>query len=101
VAEFLGKYDWRNSFALAHNAMFDGAILYWRFGIKPMAWLDTLSMARATDGLDAGNSLSKLVERYGLGRKEQKLSTPSVNDVKIFILTNSLHMVRIALMTWS
>jgi DNA polymerase len=69
MAEFLGKYDWRNSFALAHNAMFDGAILYWRFGIKPMAWLDTLSMARATDGLDAGNSLSKLVERYGLGRK--------------------------------
>jgi len=69
VSEFLGKYDWRNSFALAHNAMFDGAILYWWFGIKPMAWLDTLSMARATDGLDAGNSLSKLVERYSLGRK--------------------------------
>jgi DNA polymerase len=69
VSEFLGKYDWRNSFALAHNAMFDGAILWWWFGIKPMAWLDTLGMARATDGLDAGNSLSKLVERYGLGRK--------------------------------
>ena len=69
VADFLGGYDWRNSFALAHNAMFDGAILTWWFGIKPMAWLDTLGMARATDGLDAGNSLSKLVERYSLGRK--------------------------------
>ena len=69
VADFLSGYDWRNSFALAHNAMFDGAILAWWFAIKPMAWLDTLGMARATDGLEAGNSLSKLVERYSLGRK--------------------------------
>jgi DNA polymerase len=69
VLEFLNRFDWSNSFALAHNAMFDGAILTWRFGIKPMAWLDTLAMARATDGLEAGNSLAKLVERYGLGAK--------------------------------
>jgi len=66
---FLHNYDWGSSFALAHNAMFDSAILSWRFGIQPMAWLDTLSMARATDGLEAGNSLAKLVERYNLGRK--------------------------------
>ena len=69
VAEFLRGFDWANSFALAHNAMFDGAILTWRFGIKPMAWLDTLAMARATDGLEVGNSLAKLVDRYSLGRK--------------------------------
>jgi DNA polymerase len=66
---FLNGFDWGSSFALAHNAMFDGAILTWRFGIKPMAWLDTLAMARATDGLEVGNSLAKLVERYGLGKK--------------------------------
>jgi DNA polymerase len=66
---FLNGFDWGNSFALAHNAMFDGAILTWRFDIKPMAWLDTLAMARATDGLEVGNSLAKLVERYGLGKK--------------------------------
>ena len=69
VAGFLRGYDWANSFALAHNAMFDAAILSWRFDIKPMAWLDTLSMARATDGAEVGNSLAKLVERYDLGRK--------------------------------
>ena len=69
VSDFLHQYDWDNSFALAHNAMFDSAILTWGFGIKPMAWLDTLSMARATDGLEAGNSLAKLVERYNLGAK--------------------------------
>lgn len=69
IATCLSKYDWANSFALAHNAMFDSAILTWRFGIKPMAWLDTLCMARATDGLEVGNSLAKLVERYNLGAK--------------------------------
>jgi DNA polymerase len=69
ILGFLSNYDWSNSFALAHNAMFDSAILSWRFNIQPMAWLDTLSMARATDGLEAGNSLAKLAVRYDLGRK--------------------------------
>ena len=69
ISKFLNGFDWANSFALAHNAVFDGAILTWRFGIQPMAWLDTLAMARATDGLEAGNSLAKLVDRYSLGKK--------------------------------
>lgn len=69
ISKFLYQFDWCHSFALAHNAMFDAAILSWRFGIQPMAWLDTLSMARATDGLEAGNSLAKLVGRYSLGQK--------------------------------
>jgi DNA polymerase len=69
ILDFLSSYNWSSSFALAHNAMFDSAILSWRFGIFPMAWLDTLSMARATDGLEAGNSLAKLAVRYNLGRK--------------------------------
>lgn len=66
---WLEQFDWSNSFGLAHNAMFDSAILSWNFGIKPMAWLDTLSMARATDGLEVGNSLAKLATRYNLGVK--------------------------------
>jgi DNA polymerase len=49
--------------------MFDASILTWRFGIKPMAWLDTLSMARAVHGTEVGNSLAKLVEYYELGKK--------------------------------
>lgn len=69
ILDFLSSYNWSSSFALAHNAMFDSAILSWRFNIFPMAWLDTLSMARATDGLEAGNSLAKLAVRYNLGRK--------------------------------
>jgi DNA polymerase len=69
IKVWLEQFDWKNSFALAHNAMFDSAILSWHYGIKPMAWLDTLSMARATDGLEAGNSLAKLATRYNLGVK--------------------------------
>jgi DNA polymerase len=69
IQHWLTQFDWDNSFALAHNAMFDAAILNWIFGIKPKAWFDTLSMARATDGLEAGNSLAKLAVRYGLGVK--------------------------------
>jgi len=66
---WLEQFDWETSFALAHNALFDSAILSWVFDIKPMAWLDTLGMARATDGLEAGNSLAKLASRYSLGTK--------------------------------
>ena len=69
IKEWLNQFDWDNSFALAHNAMFDSAILSWTFGIKPKAWFDTLSMARASDGIEAGNSLAKLAERYGAGKK--------------------------------
>ena len=60
VASALASYDWGNSFVLAHNAMFDASILTWRFGIKPMAWLDTLSMARAVHGSEVGGSLAKI-----------------------------------------
>lgn len=67
--EWLQRFDWDNSFGLAHNAMFDAAILSWRFGIKPKAWFDTLAMARATEGMEVGNSLAKLAQRYNLGVK--------------------------------
>jgi DNA polymerase len=69
VREFLGRYSWGTSCVLAHNAMFDAGILTWVFGIKPMAWLDTLSMARAIHGTEVGNSLAKLVQYYNLGEK--------------------------------
>ena len=67
--EWLDQFDWSQSFVLAHNMLFDGAILAWRFGIHPMVLLDTLSMARAVDGVEVGNSLAKLAERYSLGVK--------------------------------
>jgi DNA polymerase len=69
IAKFLAGYDWSSSALLAHNAMFDAAILNWRFGIKPRAVLDTLSMARALHGSEVGNSLAKLSIYYELGEK--------------------------------
>jgi DNA polymerase len=66
---FLYGFNWGESLVLAHNTLFDGAILAWQFKIKPMGWLDTLCMARALDGVEVGNSLGKLAERYDLGVK--------------------------------
>jgi DNA polymerase len=66
---FLQKFDWANSIALAHNAVFDMAILNWRYGISPKKIADTLSMARAIHGTEVGGSLGALVQHYQLGEK--------------------------------
>ena len=67
--QFLKKFDWGNSLALAHNAPFDGAILKWVYGISPKGWLDTLSMGRALHGTNVGGSLKVLANYYNLGEK--------------------------------
>lgn len=67
--QFLKKFDWGNSLALAHNAPFDGAILKWVYGLSPKGWLDTLSMGRALHGTNVGGSLKVLANYYGLGEK--------------------------------
>lgn len=67
--DWLRQFDWERSFALAHNAIFDGAILSWLFDIKPKGWLDTLSMGRALHGSEVGGSLAVLAQHYGLGEK--------------------------------
>lgn len=62
-------YNWDEAALLCHNTMFDGAILAWHYGIKPRVYLDTLCMARAIHGVEAGGSLASLAERYNLGQK--------------------------------
>lgn len=74
---FLKQFDWENSLALAHNAVFDGFILSEHFAIKPKGWLDTLSMGRALHGTNVGGSLAVLAEFYGIGKKGTE-----VNDAK-------------------
>ncbi len=69
--EIKHKFDdieWGRYAVLCHNTLFDGAILAWRFGVNPAAWLDTLSMGRAMFG-SRNNSLASLAKRYGLGDK--------------------------------
>ena len=67
--QFLQKFEFEKNLALAHNAMFDAAILTWHYGIKPKGWLDTLSMGRALHGTEVGGSLKVLAEHYELGVK--------------------------------
>jgi len=63
------NYDWENSAVLAHNTMFDGAILSWLFDIHPKLWLDTLCMARALHGVEVSGSLKRVAEMYAIGEK--------------------------------
>ena len=69
IQNFLDSFDWNDGALLAHNALFDASILHWKFGIKPKAILDTLSMARAVHGTEVGGSLAKLSTYYSLGAK--------------------------------
>jgi len=69
LKEVLDKYELDKHLVIAHNAMFDMAILSFVFDIKPKAIVDTLSMARAIHGTEVGGSLAKLAEHYMLGVK--------------------------------
>ena len=69
LPEYLGRIDWSTTAILAQNTMFDGAILNWRYGVKPCFYFDTLSMGRAVRGVERGNSLAKMAEDYGLPAK--------------------------------
>jgi len=69
IESYLQSLNLEQHLVLAHNAMFDAAILSWRFGISPRGWLDTLSMARALHTIEVGGSLAALAEYYELGKK--------------------------------
>lgn len=69
IRELFSLLDWSNIAVLCHNAMFDCAILSLRFGVRPAHIFDTLCMARAVHGVDAGGSLAALAQRYALGEK--------------------------------
>ena len=69
IQNYLDDIDWNNSIMVAHNAMFDAAILSWRFDIKPKIIADTLSMSRAIDGVNVKHSLAAAAARYKLGQK--------------------------------
>ncbi len=67
--QMLQLVDWDESAVLCHNTLFDGAILEWILQIHAAFYFDTLCMARAVHGVEAGGSLAKLVQRYELGEK--------------------------------
>jgi DNA polymerase I-like protein with 3'-5' exonuclease and polymerase domains len=66
---FLNAIDYSDKAILCHNTAFDGAILSWKYGIRPKLWLDTLSMARPLHSMTVGGSLKALATYYELGDK--------------------------------
>jgi len=69
IRNHLSTFTWDANALLCHNMLFDGCILSWHFGITPAFMLDTLCMARAVHGVEAGGSLASLALRYGIGEK--------------------------------
>ena len=69
IQAVLNTIDWAHAALVCHNMMFDGAILAFKFNIVPKVYFDTLCMARAYHGINAGGSLKALAERYQLGQK--------------------------------
>ena len=69
LKRYLDTFNWQDSMVLAHNTMFDGAILAWHFDIHPRVFTDTLCIARALHGVEVGGSLKALAERYRIGVK--------------------------------
>lgn len=71
---FFDSIDWSRTAVVAQNAPFDVAIMFWHYGVHPAFVFDTLSMGRALHGVEAGNSLKTLAERYGLPPKMDGLA---------------------------
>ena len=69
IKEHLKKINWSEAALLCHNTLFDACILAWHFDCHPAYLFDTLCMARAIHGVDAGGSLKALALRYGIGEK--------------------------------
>ena len=69
IQKALDQYHFENEVVIAHNAVFDMAIMNWHFGIKPKFIIDTLSMARPVTMLTVGGSLRALSELFNIGHK--------------------------------
>jgi DNA polymerase family A len=69
LPHIFSMYDWSTTAVIAQNAMFDVGILSMVYGVNPCFIFDTLSMARALRGVEAGNSLMTLAAEFGLPPK--------------------------------
>jgi len=69
IQDYLNSFDWSDVMLLCHNTMFDGAILDWKFGIRPKVYADTMCIARAIHGVETSASLRAVSEKYGIGEK--------------------------------
>ena len=69
VAAALKTINWATHSVLCHNTQFDGFILSHHYGIVPVMYYDTLSMARGLHSNEIGASLDEVAQFYGKGSK--------------------------------
>jgi len=70
--EYLEQFNFKDSMLIAHNALFDGAILAYKFGIIPKFYFCTMMASRpflAPFIPRSRTSLAKVSEYLGLGHK--------------------------------
>lgn len=76
VAEFLSSYgiEDRGTLLVAHNAMFDGAILEWKLGIKPWRYFCTMMGSRPIVVPVTGSmSLAAISKQLQVGEKGKEV----------------------------
>ena len=69
VEPILAGIDWSNKMVVCQNTAFDGAIMAWRYNIKPMAWFDIMGMSRALHPHEKSHSLAAQANRAEIGQK--------------------------------
>ena len=74
LPKLFAKIDWTKTAFMSHNVDFDGSILNWRYGIKPMLLIDTLGMSRALLPEAKGASLEKVLQHIGAPPKGTALA---------------------------
>lgn len=83
IPQFVRTIDWSSTVVVAHNVRFDGAILAWKYGVKPYAWFDTVALAKAVLGENvSGYHLAGLAEYLGLKSKGQ-LKWDGIRDLTL------------------
>jgi hypothetical protein len=65
IRQVLASIDWSRSILIAHNTVFDGSILEWRFGHKPAYLLCSMSLWRALLGMRYRSALAVCAEVMG------------------------------------
>lgn len=75
------RINWQNTFAIAHNALFDMLILSLRYGVFPGFYGDTLAMARNAISHSTGRvSLAACAKFFGMSDKMSTvIKTKGVN----------------------
>lgn len=81
IRNWVRTYIQPEDIVVAHNVKFDGAILAWKYGVKPAQWRDTKSMAMAVYGSSVPSfSLKSLGEKIGTKPKGQ-LNTDGLSEL--------------------